>query len=125
MRDMRFTFEERLPNLINGTINTISTDIDYKIQDNGNKILISGEIVVKRIIRTNNRKTEIKDYIPIDISIPRNKLIKKTTEVSFLLEKFRFDLEGDCTLFEGEAELTNVNYLENKEENDVYADLNI
>jgi hypothetical protein len=119
---MRFTFEERLPNLINGTINKISTEIDYKIKENGHTIETLGEIVVKREIKTENRITEIRDYIPIHISFPRYRLIKETLEVSLRLEKFRFELEGDFTLFEGELELTNVADSMHKEEHELLVD---
>jgi len=105
---MKITLEERLPNLINGSINKISSEMDCKVKDNEKDIHISGQFVITREIRTENRTTEIRDCIPLDINISKRRLIKKTAEVFIFLEGFRVDFEGDFTVFIVEVELTNV-----------------
>ncbi|KZO00618.1 hypothetical protein [Pseudobacillus badius] len=105
---MKLTLEENLPNLIQGAVNKLSIETDYVSKESANDIVLTGKFIITREIKTKNRVTEIKDRIPVEITIPKKKLIKKTAETSLHLKEYRFGFEGDCTLFEVEAEITNV-----------------
>lgn len=105
---MKLEFKEELPNLINGTINKISTEIDYTVSDITGAVNIDGKILVIREIKNNSRVTEIRDFIPIEITVKKHKLIKRTKGVSLLLEGFQFDFKEDCTILSGDLDLTNV-----------------
>jgi hypothetical protein len=105
---LKLTFEEKIPNLISGTINKITTETDFKVSDNGSTVDIKGQFVVLREIKSESRVTEIRDFFPVDISVNKRKLIKKTGEVSLRLEGFRFDFEGDYTVFVVDLDLANV-----------------
>ncbi|MEK5445127.1 MULTISPECIES: hypothetical protein [Bacillaceae] len=113
---MQLTFKEKLPNLVSGIINKISMDVDYEIKEVGNDIEIFGKFIVIREIKNENRITEIKDCIPIEITIAKKYLIKKTKEVSLRLEGFHFEFEEDITVISGEIELSNVEETEDKYE---------
>lgn len=105
---MKFSITENLPNLIKGVINKISAENKYEVGEKGTEIEILGSILITREIKSENRVTEIKDYIPFSIIIPKRRLIKKGVEVSLRLDEFRFELDGDFTVFVGGLDLANV-----------------
>ncbi|KAB7708991.1 hypothetical protein F9802_02305 [Bacillus aerolatus] len=105
---MKFALEEKFSNLANGSIKKVSTETEYEVRESERNIEILGRFVVTREIKNQNRVTEIRDYLPIEITVPKNKIIKKTAEVSLLLKEFRIELEGDFAIFGVEVELTNV-----------------
>jgi hypothetical protein len=106
--DMMFKLEENLPNLAKGSVNKISAETDYEIRETWKNVEISGKLVVTREIKTQDRVTEIRDYIPIDVIIPKHRLIKKTAEVFLRLAGFNFGFDGDFTKFVGDLEITNI-----------------
>ncbi|KIL72965.1 hypothetical protein [Bacillus badius] len=105
---MKLTLEENLPNLIQGSVNKLSIETDYVSKESANDIVLTGKFIITREIKTTNRVTEIKDRIPVEITIPKKKLIKKTAETSLYLKEYRFGFEGDFTLFAVDVEITNV-----------------
>jgi hypothetical protein len=105
---MKLTFEEKLPNLLKGSVNKISTEIEYETKENGDATDILGKFLIIREVKTENRVTEIRDHLPVEISISKRKLINKTKAVTLNLEGFRFELEGNFTTFLVDIELNNV-----------------
>lgn len=106
---MKITFEDQIPNIVSGVSQNFSVDTSYNINDNKKRIEVLGEILVIREVVFKNRVTQIRDCIPIHITLDKSNLIKKTDEVILHLEGFKFDFGGEYTKIFVDLELTNVN----------------
>lgn len=106
---MILEFEKQLPNLtITETVSKISTELVFEVNDNATNIDLVGQIVVIREIKNQERVTEVKDSIPIEVTVSKRKLINEENATYLHLKKFQLDFTEEYTMFSGEIELTNV-----------------
>jgi hypothetical protein len=106
---MKFTIEDNLQNVCNGLINKVFTEINYDTKQEGKEILIIGDLVITREFVKQSRVTEIKDRLPIHITIPKNRKINIEAEICLHITNVNYEFEEEFTKFYGEIELTNIN----------------